>query len=122
MEGAKMANRCLILGEGGEGLAVAEDLWAEMLWLYVEEDVTEFVTEQFGRVADLAAYVIQKAGVRYSALRVTNLPWRADIRAAIRESKYLISLGHQKKMEKIMGYAQTRQAEKKMKIITISAE
>lgn len=116
----EMASRCLILGEGS-GYDTVEKLWAEMLWLYVEENVTEFVTEPFGRMADLTAYAIEQAGVRYSALRVVNLSWRADLRAAIDESDYLvICLGPLKRMKKLIEYAQARQTDGKIKGITIS--
>lgn len=53
-----MPNRCLILGEGGYD--TIRELWTEMLWLYVEEGVTEFVVKHGGRTAELAAYAIKK--------------------------------------------------------------
>lgn len=56
-------------------------------------------------------------------LHIVNLPWGADIRAAIDESRYLIiCLGLSKRMKKIMDYAQVRQTEGKLRIITISED
>lgn len=117
-----MSNRCLILGEGGRHSTI-EELWQEILWLYVEEEVTEFVITHGGRTADLAADAIKSANARYSALRVVNLPWSADIRAAIDESGFLIICpGLPKRRKEIVDYAQARQAEGKLKIITISGD
>lgn len=114
-----MAKRCLLLGEGRDGCDLEEELWAEMLWLYVEEDVAEFVGKCFGRMVDLAASAIQKTEGRYP-MRVEELPWRADIKAAIDQSEYLIvGPGPTIRIKKFLTYAQERQTKGKIKVITI---
>lgn len=114
-----MTGRCLVLGESGTPYPLMELLWDAMLWYYVEKDVTDFVIEQYGRLSDLVGYIIQKAHIRYPMLQCTYLEYRADMKAEIDKSEFLIIYPERScRIKKLMEYA-TRRKEKGLLEITV---
>lgn len=118
-----MSRRCLALGDKGKPYPLMYQLWDTMLWYYVEEDVTDFAIERPGRVSDMVQHLIDRANKRYPALRYIYLEPRADIKAEIAKSEFLIIYPERSvRMKQFLAYAQQRQAEGLIEVTMLEGE
>lgn len=118
-----MGDRCLVLGNEGTPYPLVELLWDAMLWYYVEENVTDFVIERYGRLSDLVRYIIQKAHVRYPMLQYIYLEYPADLKAEIDKSRFLIIDPERScRMGSLMEYAMQRKEQGLLDVTVLEKE
>lgn len=118
-----MGKQCLVLGDKGAPYPLVEQLWDAMLWYYVEENVTEFVVEQHGRLSNLVQYIINRVGERYPALQYTYLELRADIKTEIGKNEFLIIYPERSsRMKRFMAYAQQREEKGLMEVTVLEGK
>lgn len=112
-----------MLGERGLPYPLIELLWDAMLWHYVEENISDFVIERQGRLSDLVSYIIQKTRVRYPMLQYTYLECRADMKAEIDKSEFLIIYPERScRMKKLMEYAAQRREKGLLEMTVLDEE